>query len=82
MRCPFVGHKRSGYGSHSGVDGWRQFSRPKSLVYSAAPPAAALPGQAAGLSAPAVLTRPAGLVAAIVLGAAVGATVALVIARR
>lgn len=31
--CPFVGHKRSGYGCHSGADGWRQFSAPKSLVY-------------------------------------------------
>ena len=26
IRCPFVGHKKSGYGSHSGKDGWRQFS--------------------------------------------------------
>ena len=31
--CPFVGHRYSGYGSHSGVDGWRQFSRPKSLIF-------------------------------------------------
>ena len=42
-RCPFVGHKRSGYGSHSGRDGWRQFSVPKSLVYATPPPVAALP---------------------------------------
>ena len=33
IRCPFVGHKRSGYGSHSGSDGWRQFSVPKTLIY-------------------------------------------------
>ena len=42
-RCPFVGHKRSGYGAHSGRDGWRQFSVPKSLVYATPPPLAALP---------------------------------------
>ena len=39
IRSPFVGHKRSGYGSHSGTDGWRQFSVPKTLIY--------LPGAAA-----------------------------------
>mmetsp|Transcript_27560 Transcript_27560/g.87669 ORF Transcript_27560/g.87669 Transcript_27560/m.87669 type:complete len:276 (+) Transcript_27560:521-1348(+) len=41
--CPFVGHKQSGYGSHSGADGWRQFSVPKSLVYEARPPTLLLP---------------------------------------
>lgn len=32
--CPWVGHKRSGFGFHSGLDGWRQFSLPKSVVYT------------------------------------------------
>ena len=32
IECPWVGHKRSGFGYHSGSDGWRQFSLPKSLV--------------------------------------------------
>ena len=32
MQCPWVGHKRSGFGYHSGPDGWRQFSTPKSIV--------------------------------------------------
>ena len=26
LECPWVGHKRSGHGYHSGADGWRQFS--------------------------------------------------------
>ena len=43
IRCPFVGHKRSGYGSHSGKDGWRAFSVPKTLIYTAPPAKAALP---------------------------------------
>lgn len=30
--CPWVGHKGSGFGCHSGADGWRQFSIPKSIV--------------------------------------------------
>jgi acyl-CoA reductase-like NAD-dependent aldehyde dehydrogenase len=30
--CPWVGHKRSGFGYHSGTEGWRQFSTPKSLI--------------------------------------------------
>lgn len=30
--CPWIGHKNSGYGFHSGMDGWRQFSLPKSLI--------------------------------------------------
>jgi succinate-semialdehyde dehydrogenase/glutarate-semialdehyde dehydrogenase len=31
--CPWVGHRMSGYGYHSGEDGWRQFSVPKSIVH-------------------------------------------------
>lgn len=34
LRCPWVGHKSSGFGYHSGKDGWRQFSVPKSLVFT------------------------------------------------
>ena len=34
-QCPWVGHKRSGFGYHSGADGWRQFSTPKSLIVAA-----------------------------------------------
>jgi len=33
MECPWVGHKGSGFGCHSGTDGFRQFSVPKSLVF-------------------------------------------------
>ena len=36
--CPWVGHKGSGFGYHSGADGWRQFSVPKSLVFDRAVP--------------------------------------------
>merc|ERR1712087_853328 len=43
VRSPFVGHKRSGYGSHSGTDGWRAFSTPKTLIYMSKPPSKALP---------------------------------------
>lgn len=32
--CPWVGHKHSGFGSHSGADGFRSFSVPKSLVFT------------------------------------------------
>lgn len=32
--CPWVGHKCSGFGYHSGADGFRQFSVPKSLVFA------------------------------------------------
>ena len=32
--CPWQGHKQSGFGSHSGMDGFRSFSVPKSLVYT------------------------------------------------
>lgn len=31
--APWVGHRNSGFGYHSGMDGWRQFSVPKSLVF-------------------------------------------------
>ena len=48
VRSPFVGHKRSGYGSHSGTDGWRQFSTPKTLIYTAPPDAQSLPTPRAG----------------------------------
>jgi acyl-CoA reductase-like NAD-dependent aldehyde dehydrogenase len=34
--CPWVGLKGSGFGSHSGPDGWRAFSNPKSLIFSSA----------------------------------------------
>jgi acyl-CoA reductase-like NAD-dependent aldehyde dehydrogenase len=34
MKCPFVGHKESGIGYHSGMDGYRQYSVPKSIVLS------------------------------------------------
>lgn len=33
IACPWVGHKNSGFGYHSGMDGFRQFSVPKSLVF-------------------------------------------------
>ena len=32
--APWVGHRNSGFGYHSGMDGWRQFSVPKSLVFT------------------------------------------------
>ena len=32
--CPWIGHKQSGFGSHSGMDGFRSFSLPKSLVFT------------------------------------------------
>jgi len=32
LSCPWVGHKDSGMGYHSGQDGYRQFSVPKSIV--------------------------------------------------
>lgn len=34
LACPWVGHKCSGFGYHSGRDGWRQFSVPKSIVFT------------------------------------------------
>jgi len=33
-KCPWIGHKQSGFGSHSGMDGFRSFSVPKSLVFT------------------------------------------------
>ena len=33
-QCPWIGHKGSGFGSHSGPDGWRAFSNPKSLIFA------------------------------------------------
>jgi len=87
LRCPFVGHKRSGYGSHSGTDGWRQFSTPKSLVYTAPPPRDALPSQATALPllVPAsiyAVPAPALALAALGVGVALGAAVAVAVARR
>jgi succinate-semialdehyde dehydrogenase/glutarate-semialdehyde dehydrogenase len=38
IACPWVGHKQSGFGYHSGQEGFHQFSVPKSLIYA--------PGQA------------------------------------
>lgn len=32
--CPWVGHKSSGFGYHSGPEGFHQFSIPKSLVFN------------------------------------------------
>lgn len=37
-RCPWVGAKGSGYGYHSGFDGWRQFSTPQSIISPAGLP--------------------------------------------
>jgi len=34
VACPWVGHKQSGIGYHSGVEGFHQFSVPKTLVYA------------------------------------------------
>jgi len=34
-KCPWIGAKGSGFGYHSGVEGWKQFSVPKSLVFKA-----------------------------------------------
>lgn len=36
---PWVGHKGSGFGYHSGFDGWRQFSVPKSIIMTDPVPA-------------------------------------------
>lgn len=32
LSCPWIGQKGSGFGYHSGPDGWRQFSVPQSIV--------------------------------------------------
>jgi len=34
LECPWVGHKDSGFGYHSGVEGYNQFSVPKSIIMS------------------------------------------------
>lgn len=34
VACPWVGYKSSGFGYHSGEEGFHQFSLPKTLVYS------------------------------------------------
>ena len=34
VACPWVGHKQSGFGYHSGQEGFHQFSVPKTLVYT------------------------------------------------
>ena len=39
LECPWSGAKGSGFGYHSGADGWRQFSVPKSLVFTVPLPA-------------------------------------------
>lgn len=33
VHCPWVGHKHSGFGFHSGADGFHQFSIPKTIVF-------------------------------------------------
>lgn len=38
VACPWVGHKKSGFGYHSGVEGFHNFSIPKTLVFSGAAP--------------------------------------------
>ena len=87
IASPFVGHKRSGYGSHSGTDGWRQFSTPKTLIYTEPPAAKALPTMAAPLpptaaAAEAANALPPSHVAAITIAAvAVGAGLALSLRR-
>lgn len=43
VMCPWVGHKGSGFGYHSGADGWRQFSLPKSLVFETPLPPPVIP---------------------------------------
>ena len=37
VACPWTGHKQSGLGYHSGVEGFHQFSVPKTLVYAPSP---------------------------------------------
>ena len=32
LECPWVGHKESGFGYHSGIEGYKQFSVPKSIM--------------------------------------------------
>jgi acyl-CoA reductase-like NAD-dependent aldehyde dehydrogenase len=37
VKCPWVGHRDSGYGYHSGEEGVLQFSVPKSIIYTSPP---------------------------------------------
>ena len=77
IRCPFVGHKHSGYGSHSGKDGWRQFSVPKSLLYASPPEEEKLP-----MAGPSKVEGGDGKVMKVaVLSAVAGAALAMVLAR-
>jgi len=80
IRCPFVGHKRSGYGSHSGQDGWRQFSAPKSLLYTEAPPASVLPMAPPAASPSAAGSTPL-LLGIALASAAAGAAIAVLVTR-
>ena len=77
LECPWAGHKRSGFGYHSGADGWRQFSVPKSLI--------AVPGTAVGTASvvdqAALTKRLSALAAATALGMAIGMTVGVVLGR-
>lgn len=41
VACPWVGHKQSGFGYHSGKEGFHNFSIPKTIVYSGAAPGSA-----------------------------------------
>jgi len=79
LRSPFVGHKRSGYNSHSGTDGWRAFSTPKTLIYREAPPAKVLPMQA--LPAPSKPMAPSTMLAGVLVAVAAVST-AVVLMRR
>jgi len=79
IRCPFVGHKKSGYGSHSGQDGWRQFSVPKSLLYTEAPPASVLP-MAPPAASPSEVGTPL-LLGIALASAAAGAAIAVLATR-
>lgn len=80
-RCPWVGHKMSGFGHHSGDDGWRQFSLPKSLIN--VPPnstlAPAASADAAVASAPGRAQRLLDAVTVVSLG---GALLLLAVAGR
>ena len=75
--CIRDSHKESGYGTHSGFDGWRQFSTPKSLIYAEAP---------ADDAVPAVAKRdrcgPAVPVAASLIAFGAGVLITLVATRR
>jgi len=81
IRCPFVGHKKSGYGSHSGQDGWRQFSVPKSLLYTSPPPVAALPMAPPPAQGPGAARDAAAGTFYLSVGILIGAAIAVVAAR-